>query len=583
MRYGITSIRIWWLLSLSASALYILSGHVVFAKDSAATPAVYGHQIMITSVPTISGNGIVAEPIRLPVVPETFDPDGDELVNWSYQWLYNGKSVAEGTADSVASIPSYIPTIGQEGGTLTLALQAMADPKRSYPDVTKISTVAYSNTIKVQPGTIWFIDSNNGLIIKSQKENASGFYVFDVQIDGTNGDYEWSFGGSDQTMFSWQPTNGIINNNRYQIALSQKDFENPQDKNHDNRYDLDMTVKNTKTGAITTTQLQVTILNEPDAVPVASNLVLTGNTVVGETLIGSFTYSDADGDAPGNHIYQWYRADDQAGQNNRVAIVGATGASYTMAPADQGKFMVFEVIPVSVQQAGYPYKGNAASIVKTTPVLGRAPVATGVNISGAMGVGSMLTANFTYSDADNDLAGTHIYRWYRSDYSNGSGNRVLLANAKTYTLVSADIGKYITLEVTPVSLTGDPNTGATVSYTSNNTVALGVSGVGVFAYGGNVGETTLTGYSDAVALCDNLVAYGYSDWRLASLSEMQSLYKAYPNGAMSTYGWQTINGYYTTTVYSAGMMNILFLQNGALSQAATTGTNSRYGNAGCIR
>lgn len=78
--------------------------------------------------------------------------------------------------------------------------------------------------------------------------------------------------------------------------------------------------------------------------PVASSVAFGGTQTSGQTLTGSFTYSDTEGDPAGTHTYKWYRADSAAGLN-AAAIVGATALTYTLTDADVGKFVCFEVTP----------------------------------------------------------------------------------------------------------------------------------------------------------------------------------------------------------------------------------------------
>ncbi|WP_368565576.1 hypothetical protein [Pseudoxanthomonas sp. UTMC 1351] len=57
---------------------------------------------------------------------------------------------------------------------------------------------------------------------------------------------------------------------------------------------------------------------------------ITGTLTTGSVLTGNVGYADADGDAAGTHLYQWYRADNAAGTTNKVVIAGATAVpSYT--------------------------------------------------------------------------------------------------------------------------------------------------------------------------------------------------------------------------------------------------------------
>jgi hypothetical protein len=84
-----------------------------------------------------------------------------------------------------------------------------------------------------------------------------------------------------------------------------------------------------------------------------------------------------------------------------------------------------------------------------------APVANNVQFSGYLIENEMLTVNFNYSDAEGDLAGSHVYTWYRADDNIGTNQtQVLTGTSNTYTLTSSEIGFYIAVEVSPVALTG---------------------------------------------------------------------------------------------------------------------------------
>ena len=233
---------------------------------------------------------------------------------------------------------------------------------------------------------------------------------------------------------------------------------------------------------------------------------VTGTPNVGTVLTGVLgTYTDADGDVAGTHLYQWYLADDASGAN-RTAIAGATAITYTVKGADQGRHVVFEVTPVSA--TGRPAQGTPVSGVTPTSAKGTAPSMTAPTITGEHAVGFVLTGvDGTYSDADNDTAGTHLYAWYRADDAAGT-NRVHLAGTKQYTVAAADVGKFLIFEVTPRSLTGDPTAGTPVQVATPGVVELpgqapaftsvaitGVPGTGL------VTNTVLTaapqGYSDA--------------------------------------------------------------------------------------
>jgi hypothetical protein len=109
--------------------------------------------------------------------------------------------------------------------------------------------------------------------------------------------------------------------------------------------------------------------------------------------------------------------------------------------------------------------GNVYSTVVTRQITVTAvndvPVAASVTFSGSMIVGSILTGSYIYSDAEGDPEGISTFRWFRADDITGTGEAAIpSATAQTYTLVDADLDKFISFEVTPVASSG--NTPGTV-------------------------------------------------------------------------------------------------------------------------
>jgi hypothetical protein len=173
--------------------------------------------------------------------------------------------------------------------------------------------------------------------------------------------------------------------------------------------------------------------------PVASNVTIAGSAVVGQTLTGNYTYTDADGDLEGTSTFRWLR--------NGSAVAGATAKTYTLVGADQGATIKFEVTPVA--QAGAS-PGSPVQSAGVGPVLpaNTAPVVSAVTITGTPKVGQTLTGSYTYTDADGDLEGTSTYRWLRNDVA------IPGAAGKTYVVVSGDLAATIKFEVAPVAQTG---------------------------------------------------------------------------------------------------------------------------------
>jgi hypothetical protein len=163
-------------------------------------------------------------------------------------------------------------------------------------------------------------------------------------------------------------------------------------------------------GAETPFTIPVTVnITVGERPPVADNVAITGDAETGQTLTGSFDYSDADGDVAGTHVYRWYRADDAAGTTNRTPISGATAATYAVVAADVGKYLVFEVTPKSV--TGTPDIGSAASAVTATSVVAKL-VATADNTAQLLTVGQ---ANYTFTPLTDVAGGIPPYTYGASD------------------------------------------------------------------------------------------------------------------------------------------------------------------------
>jgi lysophospholipase L1-like esterase len=106
----------------------------------------------------------------------------------------------------------------------------------------------------------------------------------------------------------------------------------------------------------------------PNAPPVASNVVITGTAAIGTTLVGSYSYSDAENDPESGSLLQWFRSNDGALGAGDPAIVGATNGSYTVQPEDADKTLFFLVTPRAATGAS---AGNSTAsggiLISTAP------------------------------------------------------------------------------------------------------------------------------------------------------------------------------------------------------------------------
>ena len=154
--------------------------------------------------------------------------------------------------------------------------------------------------------------------------------------------------------------------------------------------------------------------------------------------------------------------------------------------ADQGKYL-------RVQVSFQDDDGNAETATSDA----RGPVAAEPNesatgqptISGTAQVGEDLTASTSgISDANGLTSPTYSYQWLRADTATGTGSEISGARSATYTVVEADQGKYLRVQVSfqdddgnaetatsdatgPVS--AEPNVAATGQPTISGTAQVG--------------------------------------------------------------------------------------------------------------
>lgn len=189
-----------------------------------------------------------------------------------------------------------------------------------------------------------------------------------------------------------------------------------------------------------------------NAAPVVSNITITGNVVDGQMLTLHYLFSDAENDAEGSSVYQWFVSDDNIG-TNLTAITGANFFTYNLSSLNIGKYICVQVLPVAMTGT---FNGVAKKSIFYGPILNSPPVAKAVTILGNFIDGQVLTGSYIYSDLENDLEGSSLYQWYRSDDNTGT-NKIAINGATnlTYLLQSGDINKFIQFEVTPVSQSGN--------------------------------------------------------------------------------------------------------------------------------
>ena len=229
----------------------------------------------------------------------------------------------------------------------------------------------------------------------------------------------------------------------------------------------------------------------PENSPASGAPGITGTAQVGETLTADTSgIADANGLDNASFSYQWLAGG--------AGISGASGASYTLADADEGK-------AIKVRVSFTDDAGNQETLTSaaTGAVAAKAnsPATGAPSISGTAQAGETLTADTSgIEDADGLDNATFAYQWLADDAD------IQGATASGYTLADADEGKAIKVRVSftddagnAETLTSAATAAAEVAPTPNSP-ASGAPGITGTA---QVGET-LTADTSGIADADGL-------------------------------------------------------------------------------
>ena len=187
-------------------------------------------------------------------------------------------------------------------------------------------------------------------------------------------------------------------------------------------------------------------------VPVATQVVIEGNGVVGRELTGKYAYTDVNRDEEQGSTYRWLSCATEDGTYQPIS--GAAEQTFTVPASLANNYIKFEVTP----------KNAALGGDKGTPVLSKAlfissdntpPVAQNVSITGTVGISSLVSGSYQFTDANGDAEGASRYQWYIGDSQEESSfSPINGETAKTFNIPAVYAGKYLRFEVTPVDAFG---------------------------------------------------------------------------------------------------------------------------------
>jgi hypothetical protein len=157
-----------------------------------------------------------------------------------------------------------------------------------------------------------------------------------------------------------------------------------------------------------------------NAAPTASELSIDGTLQVSQTVTAKYKYSDPENDAEGTSTFQWYVANDATGAGE-AAIAGATGKTFVIQDAQNGKFLRFSITPNATSgttsaaevKSGYSSAVGAETVTFT---YNGASVTYGTILSAATGkkwLDRNLGATRVAQSVDDYLAYGHHFQWGR--------------------------------------------------------------------------------------------------------------------------------------------------------------------------
>ena len=186
------------------------------------------------------------------------------------------------------------------------------------------------------------------------------------------------------------------------------------------------------------------VFNNP---PCAENAQIYGNLALSRELRASYDYTDGERDPQGASRYRWLVSDTVDGVYSPIS--GATATSFTVTDEQAGKFLKFEVTPVSADgTSGETVLSPAYSVIMDTSSLSAVIRAIETALQKAV-VGDQL-GNFAQKDIDSMNEALAIAKGVEADEKATIGDIIAAGNA-----LNAAYDKFKASAVTSQTVTGN--------------------------------------------------------------------------------------------------------------------------------
>ena len=407
------------------------------AAISGATAAVTAANSPATGAPTISGTARVGETLTASTTGIS-DSDGLTNATFTYQWIkldsnLNDSDISGATgstymlvaADADTGIKVRVSFTDDRGNTESLTTESALIVTAANSPATGAPTI--SGTARVGET---LTASTSGISDSDGLTNATFTYQW-IKLDSNLNDSDISGAtSSTYTLVAGDADTGI------KVRVSFTDDRG-------------------NTESLTTeSALIVTAANSP----ATGAPTISGTARVGETLTASTTgISDSDGLTNATFTYQWIKLDSNLNDSD---ISGATSSTYTLVAGDADT-------GIKVRVSFTDDRGNTESLTTESALIvtaANSPATGAPTISGTAQVGETLTASTTgISDSDGLTNATFTYQWLADDAA------ISGATGSTYTLVAADSGKAIKVQV---SFTDDAGNAESLTSAATTAAAL---------------------------------------------------------------------------------------------------------------
>ena len=428
-----------------------------------------------TGAPIISGTAEVGKTLTADT-SDIADADGLSGATFTYQWIANDGSADTDIQDATDS--TYTLVADDEGKTVKVRV-SFTDNAGNVETLTSTAT----NSVAARPNSAATgAPTINGTVQVGETLTADTSGIGDA--DGLN-NVSYSY--------QWVANDGTADTDITDAADSTYTLV-AADEGKTVKVQVSFTddAGNEETLTSAATDAVASLPNNPaTGVPTITGVVQVGETLTAETI----SIADADGLDNAVFSYQWL-ADD-------ADISGATGKTYALTEADEGK-------TVKVQVSFTDDAGNEETLTSAATdavaSLPNSPATGAPTITGVVQVGETLTAETTgIADADGLDNAVFSYQWLADDAD------ISVATGKTYALTEADEGKTVKVQV---SFTDDAGNEETLTSAATDAVASlpnnPATGVPTITGVVQVGETLTaetTGIADADGLDNAVFSY----------------------------------------------------------------------------